>query len=74
MTVRFGAELIPGTEPPGTELSVTPKLPATVCSLGSPGSAGCQHPDRDRRSANVLRRRRRIIYDARRSWSPISNP
>ena len=75
MTVRFGAELIPGTEPPGTELSVTPKLPATLCSLGSLGSAGYRHPDRDRRSANVLRRRRRrrIIYDARRSSSPISN-
>src|SRR5437016_13839793 len=68
MTVRFGAVLIPGTE-----LFITPQLPPTVCSLGSLGSAGRRHPDRDRRSANVLRRRRRIIYDARRSSSPISN-
>src|SRR5207302_7472453 len=48
-------------------------LPATVCSLGSLASAGCQHPDRDRRAANVLRRRRRIIYDARESSSPVSD-
>src|SRR5882762_9135224 len=39
-------------------------------SLGSLGSAGYQHPDRDRHSSNVLRRRRRINYDARRSSSP----
>src|SRR5438132_13461719 len=73
MTVRFGAVLIPGTEPSGTELLLPPKLPATVCSLGSLGSAGRRHPDRDRRSANVLRRRRRIIYDARESSSPVSD-
>src|SRR5947207_9028668 len=48
-------------------------LPATVRSLGSLGSAGCQHPDRDRGSENVLRRRRRIIYDARESSSPVSD-
>src|SRR5437016_1745270 len=73
MTVRFGAVLIPGTEPSGTELLLPPKLPATVCSLGSLRSAGRRHPDRDRRSANLLRRRRRIIYDARESSSPVSD-
>jgi len=26
MTVRFGAELIPGTEPSGTELLITPEI------------------------------------------------
>src|SRR5437016_6518110 len=68
MTVRFGAVLIPGTE-----LFITPQLAPTVCSLGFLGSAGRRHPDRDRRSANVLRRRRRIIYDARESSSPVSD-
>src|SRR5438270_1429347 len=57
VTAAAASELIPGTEPSGTELFLTPNFTRYGVFARLPRERWLPAPDRDRRSANVLRRR-----------------